>query len=117
MRKHEFTQAELSEVAFNVYSREDGIKYVVDNDIYYIEDCGDYTEIGNLEKVNNYFESQAPWYAFERDYEDNDWGTGTFDKKEAMIWLFKAKKDYPDAHIAVIINDYCDEEIWEAENE
>lgn len=39
------------------------------------------------------------WYAVEKDEEDNDWGTGSFDLAEAK----KIAKAYgPDARIAVI---------------
>ena len=49
-------------------------------------------------------------YAVMQDNEDSDWGTGSFDRAEAIE---KAKSwrdggDYPDAHVAVI--DVSDED-------
>lgn len=46
------------------------------------------------DKMNNYI-----WYAVEMNAEDNDWGTGSFDKYEAM----KMAKEYgKNAQVAVI---------------
>ena len=39
------------------------------------------------------------WYAVERDAEDNDWGTGSYDYKEAVQM---ARELGPEAQIAVI---------------
>lgn len=47
-------------------------------------DCGDGAKvlvIGLREEEPKY------WYAYETDEEDNDWGTGTFDKEEALETL------------------------------
>ena len=44
---------------------------------------------------------EAYWYACMVDNEDNDWGTGSYDLKEAKEWVEK-NCDSPDAHIAVI---------------
>ncbi len=38
------------------------------------------------------------WYAVERDEEDNDWGTGSYDLDEAK----EMAKEYDDGRIAVI---------------
>lgn len=59
------------------------------------------------------------WYAVLSDREDNDWGTGSFDRNEAEQML----ASYPDGLIAVIDGNYdedgnatsdeiCIEEIW-----
>lgn len=45
------------------------------------------------------------WYAVQRDRED-DWGTGSYDKEEALEMARKQRKEYPDTLIAVI--DDCD---------
>lgn len=43
------------------------------------------------------------WYAFMMSADDNDWGTGTFNEKEAAEWLLnKRAKDDDDCYIAVI---------------
>lgn len=44
------------------------------------------------------------WYAEMRDAEDDDWGTGTFDRSEAEEWLKACKNE--DAYIAVIDGGY-----------
>ena len=42
------------------------------------------------------------WYAVMKDNDDQDWGTGSFDRDEA-IEMVRANKDiYPDGYIAVI---------------
>lgn len=43
------------------------------------------------------------WYALMMDNDDTDWGTGTFDREEALARL-KAWREgpYPEAYIAVI---------------
>ena len=38
------------------------------------------------------------WYAVERDEEDNDWGTGSYDLEEAK----EMARKYPEGQIAVI---------------
>lgn len=48
------------------------------------------------------------WYAVQRDAED-DWGTGSFNKDEAIRMLMA---DEDNSLIAVIENDVCVEEIW-----
>lgn len=54
------------------------------------------------------------WYAVQRDRED-DWGTGSYDKEEALEMARKQRKEYPDTLIAVIDdcekNPVCIEEI------
>ena len=50
------------------------------------------------------------WYAVQRNCED-DWGTGSFDRDEAVEMLKELLKDYPDALIAVVENDVCIKEI------
>lgn len=42
------------------------------------------------------------WYAIMMDLDDQDWGTGTFDKEEAIRRVRDLRPDYPDAYIAVI---------------
>lgn len=42
------------------------------------------------------------WYAFMSDRDDNDWGTGSFDRDEAMKML----RECPEGYIAVIDADY-----------
>ena len=60
MKKHEFTQAELTSRAFKAYSNEDGNTYMQEGDRYYIYYGGSlYQEIGTLEEVNAYFEEIA----------------------------------------------------------
>jgi hypothetical protein len=48
-------------------------------------------------------EARTIWYALMQDRDDTDWGTGTYDKQEA-IEKVKAWRQggYPDAYIAVI---------------
>lgn len=41
------------------------------------------------------------WYAVQRDSKD-DWGTGSYDRDEAMEMFRKTREDHPDALIAVI---------------
>ena len=45
------------------------------------------------------------WYAVLTDNEDNDWGTGSFDRDDAERMLAK----YPDGLIAVIDGNYDEE--------
>lgn len=48
----------------------------------------------------------AIWYAVLTDNNDNDWGTGSFDKDSAVrVAASYRESGYPDAHIAVISND------------
>ncbi len=54
------------------------------------------------------------WYALQRDCED-DWGTGTFNREEAIRRLKESDGYYQ--LIAVIDNDVCVEEITRAEVE
>ena len=43
------------------------------------------------------------WYAIMLDKEDQDWGTGSFDKHEAMVRASVLRDSgHPDAYIAVI---------------
>ena len=44
------------------------------------------------------------WYAVVLDQEDTDWGTGSFDKDEAirMCLSYREDEEYKDAYIAVI---------------
>ena len=42
------------------------------------------------------------WYAIMKDNDDQDWGTGTLDKAEAIKQVKELREDYPDAYIAVI---------------
>lgn len=43
------------------------------------------------------------WYALMKDRDDTDWGTGTYDKQEAIETIKSWRQDvYPDAYIAVI---------------
>lgn len=54
------------------------------------------------------------WYAIMMDNDDQDWGTGTFDKAEAIQRVKDLRSDYPDAYIAVIDDGHdpvCIEEI------
>lgn len=46
--------------------------------------------------------SNKIWYALMADLEDQDWGTGTFDKEEAISRCKAMREDYPEAYIAVI---------------
>lgn len=120
MKKHEFKAWELTDKAFRYYSEESGITYMADDeDVYYTYGGGGlYERIGNIDEVNAYFESlqdeaERIWYAYQNDSEDNDWGTGTFDKAEAIEWLRAAKAEHEDAHLALIQSDFCIDEIWE----
>lgn len=61
-----------------------------------------------------------PWYAVEMDEEDNDWGTGSYDYKEAVAMAERMGARY----IAVIDlsggdGGVCDKviDLWEAEDE
>ena len=56
------------------------------------------------------------WYAVQKDRED-DWGTGSFDKDEALKMLKEMREIYTDALIAVIENDVCVEEITEVDDD
>lgn len=42
------------------------------------------------------------WYAVMTDSDDTDWGTGSFDKNEALEMALKNADIYPDSYIAVI---------------
>ena len=43
------------------------------------------------------------WYAVLRDNEDTDWGSGSFNKREAAKMVRKLRRDGDkDAHIAII---------------
>ena len=42
------------------------------------------------------------WYALMTGPDDDDWGTGTYDRAEALERLQDMRNDYPDAYIAVI---------------
>lgn len=43
------------------------------------------------------------WYAIMTDLEDNDWGTGSYDKAEALAKVAELRRDgYSNAYIAVI---------------
>lgn len=44
------------------------------------------------------------WYAIMMDEDDTDWGTGTFDRDEAIARVKELRDDYPEAYIAVIEN-------------
>ena len=55
------------------------------------------------------------WYAVMTDLEDTDWGTGSFNKDEAIEMARSNKDIYPDGYIAVIDvstnNPVCTDEI------
>lgn len=53
------------------------------------------------------------WYAYMYSNDDDDWGTGTYNRGEATEWLAEARKEYPDAYIAVIDGSVCVGEIRE----
>lgn len=42
------------------------------------------------------------WYAVMMDNDDQDWGTGSYDKSDAIKLCREYRADYPDAYIAVI---------------
>ena len=42
------------------------------------------------------------WYALMTGNDDTDWGTGTFDKDEAIARIKSWREDYKEAYIAVI---------------
>ena len=43
------------------------------------------------------------WYAVLRDNEDNDWGYGSYNKREAAKMVRKLRREVnPDAYIAII---------------
>ena len=42
------------------------------------------------------------WYALMTDRNDTDWGTGTYDRAEAVARLRDMLTDYPDAYICII---------------
>ena len=46
--------------------------------------------------------SNKIWYAVMRDADDNDWGTGSYDKGEAINMVRENLDIYPDGYIAVI---------------
>lgn len=48
------------------------------------------------------------WYAVLRDKEDQDCGTGSYDKAEAIKMAENQKEDYPETYIAVIDNQNSD---------
>ena len=48
------------------------------------------------------WEDRSRWYAVMRDRECNDWGTGSFDKDEAIEMAQEQLDDYPETYIAVI---------------
>lgn len=51
----------------------------------------------------DYDEMPCPlWYALMTGPDDDDWGTGTYDREEAIARLHDMRGDYPDAYIAVI---------------
>lgn len=61
-------------------------------------------------------EQKHIWYAIMMDNDDTDWGTGTYDRDEAISRVEALKQDgYPEAYIAVIDistdNPVCVEEI------
>ena len=47
------------------------------------------------------------WYAVMTDSSDNDWGTGSFDIREAEKMVVNNLDVYPDGYIAVIENNTC----------
>ena len=47
--------------------------------------------------------NKAYWFALMTGPDDQDWGTGTHDKEEAIARLREMRADYPDAYIAVIM--------------
>lgn len=50
------------------------------------------------------------WYAVMKDWDDNYWGTGSFDLEEAKSWV---KAYYPTTgYIAVIVGGKCVDEIY-----
>lgn len=51
------------------------------------------------------------WYAVMTGPNDDDWGTGSFDRGEAEKMVVKNLDIYPDGYIAVIENDVCVDEI------
>ena len=54
----------------------------------------------NLEWIER--DEDPLWYALLTSPDDDDWGTGTYDKEEAIARLQDMRSDYPDACIAVI---------------
>lgn len=59
---------------------------------------------------NDVIRETMPWYAVQRDTED-DWGTGSFDRDEAISMAKELREDYPGALVAVIQRDTCIDEI------
>ena len=51
------------------------------------------------------------WYAVMTNRDDDDWGTGSFDRYESEKMVIKNLDFYPDGYIAVIENDVCVDEI------
>ena len=51
------------------------------------------------------------WYAVMTNRDDNDWGTGSFDRYEAEKMVVKNLDIYPEGYIAVIVNDTCVDKI------
>lgn len=47
-------------------------------------------------------DTDSLWYALMTGPDDDDWGTGTYDREEAIVRLHDKRSDYPDAYIAVI---------------
>lgn len=48
-------------------------------------------------------ENSKIWYVLMKDRDDTDWGTGTYNKQEAMETVQSWREDvYPEAYIAVI---------------
>lgn len=72
-----------------------------------IED--DHNEVNDLWESywqGDFSDAPAPrkiWYAIMQDRDDTDWGTGTYDRQEAIEKVKSWREDgYPDAYIAVI---------------
>lgn len=54
-------------------------------------------------EIWNEIKGNSVWYACMQDQDDTDWGTGTYDKQEAIEKVMSWRQDgYPEAYIAVI---------------
>ena len=78
----------------------------------------DITPEAYMEAWNELVDENTPkiWYAILKDSDDFDWGTGTYDKDEAISRVKSMLGEYPDAYIAVIqegTNPVCIDEITE----
>ena len=68
----------------------------------YNNEIPDTLTASEFSRIWNEIKGTEYWYALMTDRDDTDWGTGTYNKTEALARLEDMKGDYPDAYIAVI---------------